>query len=100
MASMAGTPNLEWFLTLFERDALKQKAQAEGKDLYKYIEEEVAKVPIGARDIMYHPYLLAGGERAPFTDGNASLTKLSVTHTSMDIIEPVMKALPIFKDPT
>jgi sugar (pentulose or hexulose) kinase len=88
MASMAGTPNLEWFLTLFERDALKQKAQASGKELYKYIEEEIAKVPIGARGIIYHPYLLAGGERAPFTDGNAraSLTGLSVTHNSMDVM--------------
>ncbi len=88
MASLAGTPNLEWFIDLENREALQKSAEAVGKSLYDYIEDEVAKVPIGARGIMYHPYLLAGGERAPFTDANAraSLIGLSSTHKPMDIL--------------
>lgn len=88
MASLAGTPNLEWFIDLEDRKALEAAAKEAGKDLYAYIEEEVAKVPIGAHGVMYHPYLLAGGERAPFTDANAraSLTGLAVTHTKVDIL--------------
>ena len=37
---------------------------------------------------MYHPYLLAGGERAPFTDSRAraSYTGISVRHTIVDIV--------------
>lgn len=86
MASMAGTPNLEWAIDLVGRENLKTKAGE--KDLYDYLEEEVAKVPIGARGVLYHPYLLAGGERAPFTDSHAraSFTGLSVTHKPMDMI--------------
>ncbi|MEG0378483.1 MAG: FGGY-family carbohydrate kinase, partial [Eubacterium sp.] len=88
MASMAGTPNLEWFIDLENRGAMEATAKAAGKDLYAYIEDEIAKVPIGAKGVMYHPYLLAGGERAPFTDANAraSLTGLAVTHTPFDIL--------------
>lgn len=88
MASMAGTPNLEWTIDLVGRKNLESKANDIGKDLYSYLEEEVDKVPIGSRGIMYHPYLLAGGERAPFTDphARASFTGLSVTHKPIDLL--------------
>ncbi len=88
MSSLAGTPNLEWFLTIFEREKIEERAAAEHKTLYQYVDEYVAKVPAGANGIMYHPYLLAGGERAPFINPNAraSLTGISVKHNSFDIL--------------
>ncbi|MDD3212058.1 MAG: FGGY-family carbohydrate kinase, partial [Eubacteriales bacterium] len=40
------------------------------------------------RGVMYHPYLLAGGERAPFTDAGAraGYTNLNVTHSLADLL--------------
>lgn len=87
MASLAGTPNLEWVLGAFGGE-LKQKAREMNTNVYTLAEELVKDVPIGARGIMYHPYLLAGGERAPFTDANAraSFTNINVTHGLADIL--------------
>lgn len=87
MASLAGTPNLEWMLNTFGAD-LKVKAAEQGMNVYDYMEKLIEDVPIGSRGIMYHPYLLAGGERAPFSDSRAraSYTGISVRHTLADIV--------------
>ena len=87
MASLAGTPNQDWVLNTLG-GGLKQEAKEQGKKVYAYLDEVVSSVPIGARGVMYHPYLLAGGERAPFTDPNAraSFTGISVKNTLGDIL--------------
>jgi len=87
MASLAGTPNLEWMLDTFGGQ-IKAEAEASGKNVYAMLEEMAAGVPIGANGVMYHPYLLAGGERAPFTNASAkaSYTGISVRHTLADIV--------------
>lgn len=87
MASLAGTPNLEWMLDNFG-GTLKQQAAEKNMNIYDYMEELIETVPIGSRGVMYHPYLLAGGERAPFTDSRAraSYTGISVRHTIADIV--------------
>jgi erythritol kinase len=87
MASLAGTPNLEWMLDTIGRQ-LKLDAEAAGENIYSFMEKTIAQVPIGSNGVMYHPYLLAGGERAPFTDprARASYTGISVKHTLADIL--------------
>jgi Sugar (pentulose and hexulose) kinases len=87
MASLAGTPNLDWFLNTFGAE-FKEKAAACNKNVFAYMDELIKQVPIGSNGVMYHPYLLAGGERAPFVDSNAraSFTGISVKHTSADIL--------------
>ena len=87
MASLAGTPNLEWMLNTIGKQ-VKDDAKAAGKNVYAYMEELISSVPIGSNGVMYHPYLLAGGERAPFTDSRAraSYTGISVRHTIADIV--------------
>ena len=87
MASLAGTPNLEWTINTFGPH-LHQSARERGVSVYQIIEEMLSKVPVGSNGVMYHPYLLAGGERAPFTDSRAraSFTNLNVTHTLADIL--------------
>ena len=87
MASLAGTPNLEWLLGILGETVEKQ-AEKHGMGVYDYAEKMVAETPIGANGILYHPYLLAGGERAPFTDPNAraSFTGISVRNTVGDLI--------------
>lgn len=87
MASLAGTPNLEWMLNTIGAQ-VKTDAVAAGKNVYAYMEDLIHDVPIGSNGVMYHPYLLAGGERAPFTDSRAraSYTGLSVRNTLGDIV--------------
>lgn len=87
MASLAGTPNLEWMLNTFGAQ-IKIDAKASGTNIYDYMESLVKDVPIGANGVMYHPYLLAGGERAPFTEAaaRASYTGINERHTLADII--------------
>ena len=87
MASLAGTPNLEWMLDTLGGQ-IKTDAAASGRNVYAYMEDMIRDVPIGANGILYHPYLLAGGERAPFTDprARASYTGISVRHTLGDIV--------------
>ena len=87
MSSFAGTPNLEWCLKTLGTK-VKENAEAAGKDVYAYMEDMIKDVPIGSNGVMYHPYLLAGGERAPFTDSRAraSYTGLNVRNTLADIV--------------
>ena len=87
MASLAGTPNLEWMLNTIGGQ-IKIDAEKANMNVYSYMEKMIQDVPIGANGILYHPYLLAGGERAPFTDSKAraSYTGISVRHTLADIV--------------
>ena len=87
MASLSGTPNLEWMLNTLGAE-IKLEAQELGANIYAYMEELIKTVPIGSRGIIYHPYLLAGGERAPFTNSKAraSYTGINVRHNLADII--------------
>lgn len=87
MASLAGTPNLEWVLGILG-DNITKPASEKGLSVYDYAEQLVEQTPIGSNGVLYHPYLLAGGERAPFTDPNAraSFTGISVRHTPADLL--------------
>jgi len=85
MASLAGTPNVEWIFRLFGEEL---RSRVKGREVYAYAEELISGVPIGANGIIYHPYLLAGGERAPFfaPAARASFTGISVNHGVGDVI--------------
>ena len=87
MASLAGTPNLEWMLNTMGGQ-IHEEAAKQGKDVYTYMEDLIETVPIGSNGVMYHPYLLTGGERAPFTEprARASYTGLSFRNTLADIV--------------
>lgn len=70
MPSMAGTPNLDWFIKEFCDSEMMQAKIGRGS-IYKLLEEKVQKVPLGAEGILYHPYINPGGERAPFVKSSA-----------------------------
>lgn len=70
MATMSGTPNLDWFLDQFMEDIIK-KSKKEKFDLFSYLEEKMKKIEAGSGGIIYHPYISPSGERAPFSDKNA-----------------------------
>jgi sugar (pentulose or hexulose) kinase len=87
MASLAGTPNVEWMLKNFGTEII-QEAKEKNCSVYQYMEDLISSVEIGADGIIFHPYLLAGGERAPFTNAyaRASYTGLCYRHDLSHII--------------
>lgn len=84
--------SLRWF-----RDNLaetyKDQAVRLGVDSYDLINQEVAKVPIGSRRLIYLPYLM--GERTPHLNPNcrAVFFGLSAIHTKADMLRAVMEGV-------
>ncbi len=70
MPSMAGTPNLDWFIREF-CDSERKVAKEQGKSIFELLEKEVREIPPGAEGLLYHPYINPGGERAPFVKPSA-----------------------------
>lgn len=60
IASMAGTPNLDWALENI----------SETKD-FAEIEKHIKDIPAGCGGVIYHPYITPAGERNPFYNPNA-----------------------------
>jgi sugar (pentulose or hexulose) kinase len=72
IAPMNATPHVDWWVDqLGGVDALR--AKEEGRGLFDLLEQEVAKVPVGSGGVLFHPYISATGERAPFHDPNAKV---------------------------
>jgi sugar (pentulose or hexulose) kinase len=94
MSSLCGSPNLDWFLSHLGGD-IKREAAEKKIDLYDHCSQLVADVPIGANGVVYHPYLLAGGERAPFFKGNikASFSGISFNTTINDLLRAVFEGV-------
>ncbi|BDF57254.1 carbohydrate kinase [Christensenellaceae bacterium] len=90
MSSLCGAPNLEWFLDTLG-DGLKLQAQEKGVDIYDYCSEIIRDVPIGANGVVYYPYLLAGGERAPFFKSNIKASFLGISFNTR--IEEMLRAV-------
>lgn len=84
--------SLRWF-----RDNLaevyKDKAALLGVDSYDLINQDVAKVPIGSRRLLYLPYLM--GERTPHLNPNCRgvFFGLSAIHTKADMLRAVMEGV-------
>lgn len=70
IAPLTGTPNADWFNGNFSYED-KVRAEKEGRSVYELYDEEMSKVPAGCNGVIYHPYMNAAGERAPFTNTNA-----------------------------
>lgn len=73
LGTMAGTPNLDWYLAnmgeWFVIEAAKQGGNADTSSMYTLLEAAVAAAPVGAGGVLFHPYLQ--GERAPFFNATA-----------------------------
>lgn len=86
MASMIGTPNLDWML-----DKLRYRDDPD----YEAIENRASKIPIGSEGVLYHPYLSSSGERAPFlnTKARAQLIGLEPDHTEEHLVRSVYEGV-------
>ncbi|WP_224268013.1 FGGY-family carbohydrate kinase [Haloprofundus salinisoli] len=84
MASMTGTPNLDW--------AIKEIMD---KSEFNLIEEEVEEIPVGSDGIIYHPFLSSAGERAPFVNPNAraEFIGLNQEHTQAHLVRAVYEGI-------
>ena len=64
LGTMAGAPNLDWFLKeFFTRDGVTVP--------FEELDALVGSVGPGAEGLIYHPYIGLGGERAPFIKPSA-----------------------------
>lgn len=83
-AAMNGTPNLDW--------ALNEVALTQDFD---QIEAMIQDVPVGSGGVIYHPYISAAGERAPFYDphSRANFFGISAQTTRADLIHAVYEGM-------
>ncbi|SFT05431.1 FGGY-family carbohydrate kinase [Halostagnicola kamekurae] len=84
MASMAGTPNLDW---AFEEIA--------GGQDFAEIVPDLEEIPIGSDGVLYHPYLSTSGERSPFleTSARAQFLGMSPEHDREYLLRAVYEGV-------
>ncbi len=70
-ATMAATPNLNWIYNLFHKD----------RDFID-VEADLETIPAGCNGLIYHPYISASGERAPFYSPGARAQFSGIDGTS------------------
>lgn len=84
LVNTAGTINLDWFLREIWGDS----------DIARF-EAAVAAVPVGARGLLYHPYLSAAGLMSPFVHphARAQFFGLSPEHDRRDMGRAVVEGV-------
>lgn len=84
MASMTGTPNLDWAI-----EEIMDKSD------FNLVEEAVESIPIGSDGVLYHPFLSSAGERAPFVNPNARAQFMGLTqeHTQAHLVRAVYEGI-------
>lgn len=94
MPSMAGTPNLDWFIKEFCSSEVGLGKKGEG-NLYEVLEEKVKEVPLGSEGVLYHPYINPGGERAPFVkpSARAQFFGISLRHSRWHLLRSVYEGV-------
>lgn len=94
MGVMMGTPNLDWILAQVGRP-YEEEAAERGMSFYDVIEEHVKKLEIGAGGVVYHPYLSASGERAPFVKptARAQFFGITATHNRDNLVRAVYEGV-------
>ena len=82
LPTMTSTPNLQWFVREFYAPELAE-AERTGANIWDILEGTARRVPLGAQGVLYHPYIDAAGERAPFVSphARAQFTGLSAHHS-------------------
>lgn len=87
MVNTAGTLNLDWFL--------REIWPSTAGDPFAAFEVAAAAVPIGARGLLYHPYLNTTGVLSPFVHphARAQFFGLSVEHGRADIGRAVLEGV-------
>lgn len=84
MASMAGTPNLDW---AFENIV--------GDKNFEEAVPDLEELPVGSEGLLYHPFLSSSGERSPFLKpaARAQFIGLSPEHTQEHLLRAVYEGV-------
>lgn len=92
MPSMAGTPNLDWFV---ENLCSEEKKKMGEEEFYKFLEEKADNIPPGSEGVLYHPYINPGGERAPFVKpaAKAQFFGISLRHSRWHLLRAVYEGV-------
>lgn len=92
MANIAGTTNLDWFVSQFYA---AERAALASADLFALLEREAESSPVGANGVLYHPYLSPVGVIAPFVEvgARAQFFGLLPSHTRADLLRAVYEGV-------
>ncbi len=84
MASMAGTPNIDW-----------SYGNIANNREFADVEEEIKEIPVGSDGLLYHPYLSSSGERNPFlkTSARAQFIGLSPEHGQKHMMRAIYEGV-------
>ena len=90
--TLAAGLSLKWYRDHFCK-AEMEAAEGMGVDSYLLLNEQIARVPIGADKLIFAPYLM--GERSPILDENARgvFLGLSARHTKYNLLRAVMEGV-------
>lgn len=90
--TLAAGLSLKWFRDTFCREEMAT-AEGMGKDPYYLMDQQAARVPIGANRLIYLPYLM--GERSPLLDSDSrgAFVGLSAIHTKYDMLRAVLEGV-------
>ena len=94
LPTMTSTQNLQWFAREFYAPEWAA-AQQSGANLWDELEARAAQEPLGARGVLYHPYLDPAGERAPFINSaaRAQFSGISAGHTRDTLLRAVYEGV-------
>ncbi len=84
LATMAGTPNLDWVIENISNTSD-----------FAEIEKNIKDLPAGSGGIVYHPYITPAGERCPFynPDARAGFFGLSTHSTRWHMVKAVYEGV-------
>lgn len=90
LINTSGTMNIDWMIDNLGMPE-EQQAEEAGVDVFDLIEDVVSGAPIGARGIIYLPYLNTAGINSPFSAPNARAMffGISVEHSREDLMRAV-----------
>ena len=94
IAPMSATPHVDWFVRELAA-ADQSRAASESRGLFTIFDEEIAKISPGARGVIFHPYMSANGERAPFTKttAKANFFGLGLHTTRMELLRAIYEGI-------
>ncbi len=94
LPTMTSTQNLQWFAREFYAPEWAA-AQENGANIWDALERIAAHEPLGARGVIYHPYLDPAGERAPFISSaaRAQFSGVSAYHTRAMLLRAVYEGV-------
>jgi len=90
--TLAAGLSLKWLRDQFFCEEINT-AQGMGVDPYMLMDQQAARVPLGANRLLYLPYLM--GERSPLLDENSRgvFFGLSAIHSKYDMLRAVMEGV-------